>query len=50
MQPKQIIIDYEQYLDMKEIIDILGKLYWHGITEELKEEIEKLNIKYGWWV
>ena len=47
---KQIIIDYEEYLDLSKLSEIIRQVYFKGITEETKKTIEQLNKKYGWWI
>ena len=50
MKEKYITIDYNEYLDLIKLTNIIRHLYFKGLTPELKSEIEELNEKYGWWV
>ena len=52
---KQIIIDYNEYLEMEkkisELIDMLSRIrFKEKISDEAKKDIEELNRLYGFWV
>ena len=52
---KQIIIDYEEYLEMKQqyeaMKELLIKIYYSNTTnKEIKQEIEKAKNTYMWWI
>ena len=52
---KQIIIDYQEYLEteekLKKLIFILSKIYFkEKVSENIKNEIQEANRIYGWWV
>ena len=56
MNKKQIIIDYEEYLEMEEkikrMVDILAYAYFtkDNDIEKIKEKIERLNKEYWLFV
>ena len=52
---KQIIINYDEYLEMeqkiRELIDILSRIrFRENISDEIKKDIEEANKLYGFWI
>lgn len=52
---KQIIIDYNEYLEMeekiKELIDIIIRIrFKENISDEMKKDIDELNRLYGFYI
>ena len=52
---KQIIINYNEYLEMeqkiRELIDILIRIrYKENISDEIKQDIDELNRLYGFYI
>jgi len=47
---KQMIIDYQEYLDLIKLKEIIREIYFYGYTEDIKKEIENTNNIIGMWI